>query len=103
MFYNLASLCFSVLFRSCCVFSSRRRYTIFALVTGVQTCALPIFGMQVTVGHGGVRACRPPAASRAGGRYFLAVGLGGARSRSEERRDGKECVSTSRSRWTPYH
>src|SRR3546814_12559467 len=23
--------------------------------------------------------------------------------RSEERRGGKECVSTSRSRWTPYH
>src|SRR3546814_19755308 len=26
----------------CCVFSSRRRHTICALVTGVQTCALPI-------------------------------------------------------------
>src|SRR3546814_17719198 len=24
-------------------------------------------------------------------------------SRSEERRVGKECVSTCRSRWTPYH
>src|SRR3546814_4263894 len=24
-------------------------------------------------------------------------------SRSEERRDGKECVSTCRSRWSPYH
>src|SRR3546814_18469404 len=23
--------------------------------------------------------------------------------RSEERRDGKECVSTCRSRWSPYH
>src|SRR3546814_16086394 len=35
---------------------------------------------------------------------------GGARSRfhhrvdrSEERREGQECVSTSRSRWSPYH
>src|SRR3546814_8096830 len=27
----------------CFVFSSRRRHTICALVTGVQTCALPIF------------------------------------------------------------
>src|SRR3546814_11475933 len=25
------------------------------------------------------------------------------RSRSEERRGGKECVSTCRSRWSPYH
>src|SRR3546814_11940694 len=31
--------------------------------------------------------------------------LGGRRSlgRSEERRVGKECVSTCRSRWSPYH
>ena len=28
--------------------------------------------------------------------YFLAI-------RSEERRVGKECVSTCRSRWSPYH
>src|SRR3546814_13716991 len=26
-----------------------------------------------------------------------------AESRSEERRVGKECVSTCRSRWSPYH
>src|SRR3546814_12326118 len=26
-----------------------------------------------------------------------------AQSRSEERRVGKECVSTCRSRWSPYH
>src|SRR3546814_17707614 len=32
------------------------------------------------------------------------VGLGRARRiRSEERRVGKECVSTCRSRWSPYH
>src|SRR3546814_6609616 len=28
--------------------------------------------------------------------------LAGLRSRSEERRVGKECVSTCRSRWSPY-
>src|SRR3546814_16940079 len=28
---------------------------------------------------------------------------GEARIRSEERRVGKECVSTCRSRWSPYH
>src|SRR3546814_12300632 len=27
----------------------------------------------------------------------------GARSRSDGRRGGKECVSTCRSRWSPYH
>src|SRR3546814_4146361 len=27
----------------------------------------------------------------------------GAHGRSEERRVGKECVSTCRSRWSPYH
>src|SRR3546814_13369907 len=30
-------------------------------------------------------------------------GCGGFRLRSEERRVGKECVSTCRSRWSPYH
>src|SRR3546814_8224281 len=29
--------------------------------------------------------------------------LPGADDRSEERRVGKECVSTCRSRWSPYH
>src|SRR3546814_1968810 len=30
-------------------------------------------------------------------------GAGSDRPRSEERRVGKECVSTCRSRWSPYH
>src|SRR3546814_9653979 len=38
---------------------------------------------------------------------FLGLGSMGrgmaARLRSEERRVGKECVSTVRSRWSPYH
>src|SRR3546814_16695342 len=29
------------------------------------------------------------------------MGIGGLHSRSEERREGKECVSTCRSRWSP--
>src|SRR3546814_14607366 len=29
--------------------------------------------------------------------------FGGLNYRSEERRVGKECVSTCRSRWSPYH
>src|SRR3546814_1782084 len=37
-------------------FASRRRHTICALVTGVQTCALPIFGVLGELGVAG--ACR---------------------------------------------
>src|SRR3546814_11062553 len=33
----------------------------------------------------------------------IAIGLGHYVLRSEERRVGKECVSTCRSRWSPYH
>src|SRR3546814_9766760 len=70
--------------------SSRRRHTRCALVTGVQTCALPIC---CQVHQSGIAAS------------CLTRLLGPARStpRSEERRVGKECVSTCRSRWSPYH
>src|SRR3546814_13215514 len=34
---------------------------------------------------------------------FQIAGLRVERRRSEERRVGKECVSTCRSRWSPYH
>src|SRR3546814_19657113 len=81
-------------------FSSRRRHTSCALVTGVQTCALPIWrraeharlrsedeGIAVAAEGGERRLDRRP------------VGSG----RSEERRVGKECVSTCRSRRSPYH
>src|SRR3546814_1554209 len=97
-------------------FSSRRRHTICALVTGVQTCALPISGHEVRqhgveFGIGGrrapegirlmhrcVRDCALAATLAARAWRKLAGG-----ERSEERRVGKECVSTCRSRWTPYH
>src|SRR3546814_18371787 len=36
-------------------------------------------------------------------RSIIAVQLRCPPSRSEERRVGKECVSTCRSRWSPYH
>src|SRR3546814_14553550 len=91
-------------------FSSRRRHTRCALVTGVQTCALPIFptepeaveGTSVEPGH--VRSDRPPLCT---GDIFELVQHQEQRRRplhrSEERRVGKECVSTCRSRWSPYH
>src|SRR3546814_2322787 len=85
-------------------FSSRRRHTRCALVTGVQTCALPIFQSQqyrilVEDAYGFRNA---PIA------YELKVRPDGFPTvdllrRSEERRVGKECVSTCRSRWSPYH
>src|SRR3546814_7404730 len=42
-----------------------------------------------------------PAARRAA--RDLQGALGDIHDRSEERRVGKECVSTCRSRWSPYH
>src|SRR3546814_18858839 len=114
-------------------FSSRRRHTRCALVTGVQTCALPISHFAF---YGTRLAGTPQQRSRdkralaaldtylgdAVGRayaekYFPASakaevsdmvdGIKAAFAkrvnRSEERRVGKECVSTCSSRWSPYH
>src|SRR3546814_16318951 len=38
-----------------------------------------------------------------GNHTFVGCSLGDGVVRSEERRVGKECVSTCRSRWSPYH
>src|SRR3546814_16886723 len=102
-------------------FSSRRRHTRCALVTGVQTCALPIlFYIDVNVNIflmqlGRARTLslqKPFALSLSKGRSSFSgikekngASTGSARTdlRSEERRVGKECVSTCRSRWSPYH
>src|SRR3546814_20017214 len=35
--------------------------------------------------------------------HFIEKSAGRCPKRSEERRVGKECVSTCRSRWSPYH
>src|SRR3546814_5048485 len=100
-------LCFSVLSISvivlvyliccgCCFdfffFSSRRRHTRCALVTGVQTCALPISPVPIARW-----LASPPPISASTGPVNRTM------PRSEERRVGKECVSTCRSRWSPYH
>src|SRR3546814_5466696 len=107
-------------------FSSRRRHTRCALVTGVQTCALPICrvisqsqapgteldaGSEVAyvlssgpelvvvpnvVGYGEIAASAEIAGAG------LTVGKVGE-TRSEERRVGKGWVSTCRSRWPPDH
>src|SRR3546814_4203464 len=105
-------LCFCMLFF---FFSSRRRHTRCALVTGVQTCALPIFGSSpqaailqasicltlyniIQVIRGSVAEAQGvPTETVSSEMVFRDV------QRSEERRVGKECVSTCRSRWSPYH
>src|SRR3546814_5336931 len=107
-------------------FSIRRRQTRCALVTGVQTCALPICELCGTMAiraaldargeqrstvlvpdsaHGTNPATAAmcgyevePIRSNARGR----VDLGALKERTEERRLGKECVSTGRPRWAPY-
>src|SRR3546814_1284552 len=111
-------------------FSSRRRHTRCALVTGVQTCALPILPPQkLDKPSQATRWVRVAAAMKedramaffdlirlqaevdamaeeladvaeADLRAYEAVELE-AKQRSEERRVGKECVSTCRSRWSP--
>src|SRR3546814_5362910 len=83
-------------------FSSRRRHTRCALVTGVQTCALPILSQPVE--RFGVISGMIETAENLAKDYGIsreAADAYAARSRSEERRVGKECVSTCRSRWSP--
>src|SRR3546814_1514295 len=96
----------------CCalfVFSSRRRHTRCALVTGVQTCALPIchynyfstdrFGyiwnQSSLLGYWAVLIDTRT--------LEVIQEVSHLDLRSEERRVGNECVSTCRSRWSPYH
>src|SRR3546814_6908625 len=100
-------------------FSSRRRHTRCALVTGVQTCALPIYPSPLELWEWGI--ANKIGAGRVLSREKVRVGLlpryearssyeglgilGGllhyesADARSEERRVGKECVRTGRFRW----
>src|SRR3546814_4228680 len=106
MFRTNCCFCFSSLDF---FFSSRRRHTRCALVTGVQTCALPIIGERVYIATekgfywsgdtDTLQLEQLPAFSGTDPVYdFQQEG-----DRSEERRVGKECVSTCRSRWSPYH
>src|SRR3546814_10167019 len=108
-------------------FSSRRRHTICALVTGVQTCALPIYrphrrnaaiaiALAIIADHidgGDVARLEQQLPAHAPTVVVVELApVGGVGDdpaavtdpdRSEERRVGKEGVSTCRSRWSPYH
>src|SRR3546814_8570149 len=101
--------------------SSRRRHTRCALVTGVQTCALPIcqhlsesvafltdvvnYGTNLIIRCLGNEADDVVKFVVCGGLLKHVVSMLDAAVvlRSEERRVGKECVSTCRSRWSPFH
>src|SRR3546814_1928287 len=90
-------------------FASRRRHTRCALVTGVQTCALPICFVFIPPG---VRCPMELSTyfrinARDTGQFERTLIICSERAqvsylegRSEERRVGKECVSTCRSRWS---
>src|SRR3546814_8155247 len=84
-------------------FSSRRRHTRCALVTGVQTCALPICLTESDGGSLDSRDAKVAVDRRPRSSASLGRRLPISPWRSEERRVGKECVSTCRSRWSPYH
>src|SRR5688572_15113762 len=76
-------------------------------VTGVQTCALPIFRTtgktHISAGrfrfHMAKRSPRWQTKARPSRNEGVNLSAALGRSRSEERRVGKEC----RSRWSPYH
>src|SRR3546814_3564865 len=93
----------------CFCFSSRRRHTRCALVTGVQTCALPISLLHPILDRSlalatmlktfiFVVACLCLFSAQALAQTTTTQTV----ERSAERRVGKECVSTCRSRWSPY-
>src|SRR3546814_8802758 len=97
-------------------FSSRRRHTRCALVTGVQTCALPISrramlggtaGLVAGVAASGLLGRRSFAAdvedqlSMMGWADYISPDNITAWERSEERSVGKEGVSTCSYRWSP--
>src|SRR3546814_5414443 len=102
-------------------FSSRRRHTRCALVTGVQTCALPIsfeespmfvfvktivisaVVLLVFAGSAHAETISPRRLLEVADLTALVTSPDGSSVRSEERRVGKECVSTCSSRWSPYH
>src|SRR3546814_9177334 len=119
MVFHSGAFSLFVSYRACSLFhdfcfSSRRRHTRCALVTGGQTCALPIC-MRTSASNiyaAGDCTDQPQyvyVAAAAGTRAGINMTGGDvkldldAMPRSEERRVGKEWVSTCRFRWWPFH
>src|SRR3546814_9131120 len=120
-------MCLSLFF----FLSRKRRQTRCALVSGVQTCALPIFLSPSSLPFSSAPLLfsgspfflsisspslspssfplpavwfgfSPGVSPTCDHRSSLPAPVTGS-SRSEERRVGHECVRTCRSRWSPYH
>src|SRR3546814_9888602 len=101
----------------CFFFSRSRRHTSCALVTGVQTCALPISRLAwwlqkdvdtvytPYVDSVNIKARDSTLRMRPAPHAGPGPPLDGAEAvrRSEERRVGKECAGTSRSGWSTMH
>src|SRR3546814_6037374 len=69
-----------------------------------DVCSSDLFGDPTFNAKGNRMPNAPKFSGNFGFEYRLPVDGGNVRlSRSEERRVGKECVSTCRSRWSPYH
>src|SRR3712207_7003433 len=68
-------------------------------VTGVQTCALPIYLTATPQAPEEPKPLSPLPSVPASSASTSEKETSSARNRSEERRVGKEC----RSRWSPYH
>src|SRR3546814_10425217 len=113
-------VCATLNFLSCvdflyCFVSSRRRHTRCALVTVVQTCALPIqhlagrrIGGRIREATATVVTVDAELGVRPGDRLTVNLPSGVSETRiisttTEERRVGKECVSTCRSRGSLSH
>src|SRR3546814_4172035 len=96
------------------MFAIRRRHTRCALVTGVQTCALPIVNVAQlnkatasavhydvnsdgSINYNSVTFGDPNGSDAPVSLHNVAAGTS-----SEERRAGNECVSNCRSRRSPY-
>src|SRR3546814_16842989 len=91
-------------------FSSRRRHTRCALVTGVQTCALPISAFRSGAASVPGRHLRASSSTSPSSFSPRSDHRGGARLRGPADGFGqeigrascrKECVSKCRSRWSP--
>src|SRR3546814_8289848 len=94
------------------LFTRRRRHTSGALVTGVQTCALPISGVTTTRSRviSWMRQVVAPRRMFSPARLSWTISSSSSPTRdpagvnrSDERRVGNECFCTCRSRWSPYH
>src|SRR3546814_9655763 len=100
-------LCFCVFF-----FKQKTAYEMRISDWSSDVCSSDLYLLNAISGPlrpgriGIVRLCVEETRARfvEGSCQFLRVGsIRPARHRSEERRVGKECVSTCRSRWSPYH